>query len=562
MMQRRRSALVGACVLAVALAASMRAAPAIEAVNEKPIELPKFEVTDSRVLPPPESWHYAELPEFEILSNISASQTRRFASDFLLLQEVIQVIMPSLTRGRSDVPTALVLCGGGNGFDAFLPTDQADQEFSKNTLFFENSERTAIVVDFALPELQLDPNTRIEADPYRSFYREYFRFLIRRRLGQHPPAWLEEGLVQLFAGIDFNNKWIEFGLIGDGFGGSKPGDFNVLLARHYLIPLDRVFAEDSQSRDAYWSAECYAFVHMCLYGMNKRYQKPFIEFVSRLDREGVSEDLFKQCFHESYKDMALDLRGYLQFTQHTYVQYKAKKGQKLPEPPPVNVRDATQSEVGRIKGEVLRLGGHDNEAHLALIAPYVRGEQDPRLLAALGLDEVQQGHDERATKFLEVATREKVVRARAYLELARLRYKAALAHANAKGQIDPTQLASVLDPLFQARHQPPPLADVYLTIADAWSHATVPPTRQQFAAVVEGVRIFPTNAELLMAAVELAAKSGFNDDAQKLADFGVQVFANSPSDRDRFELVASAMKRDHGDAVVAPAAENVGKQKR
>lgn len=561
-MRRRFEVLAGYAAMLLSAVAALPAATPPEAVNEKPIELPKFEVVDSRVLPLPESWHYAELPGFEILSNISAGQTKRFANDFLLLQEVIQIIMPTLTSGRTDVPTALLLCGRGNGFDEFLPADQADQEFSKNSLFFENTERTAIVVDFALPELQLDPDTRIEADPYRSFYREYFRFLIRRRLGQHPSAWLEEGLVQLFAGIDFNNKWIDFGLIGDGFGGNKPGDFNVLLANHYLIPLDRVFAEDSKSADAYWSAECYAFVHMCLYGMNKKYQKPFIEFVSRLDREGLSEDLFKQCFHENYKDMALDLRGYLQFTQHTYVQYKAKKGQKLPEPPSVNVRDATQSEVGRIKGEVLRLGGHDEQAHLALIAPYIRGEKDPRLLAALGLDEANQGHDERAMKFLEVATREKVTRARAYLELAKLRYKAVLAQAGAKGQIDATQLASVLDPLFQARRQPPPLPEVYLTIADAWSHSAVAPTREQFAVVVEGVRIFPTNADLLMAAVQLAAKSGFNDDARKLADFGVKVFANNPAARDRFELLAAAMQRDTGDAVVAPTTENAGKQKR
>ena len=31
------------------------------------IELPKFEVTDSRLLPQPEKWHYAEIPGFEVL---------------------------------------------------------------------------------------------------------------------------------------------------------------------------------------------------------------------------------------------------------------------------------------------------------------------------------------------------------------------------------------------------------------------------------------------------------------------------------------------------------------
>ena len=56
------------------------------------------------------------------------------------------------------------------------------------------------------------------------------------------------------------------------------------------------------------------------------------------------------------------------------------------------------------------------------IAPYVRGERDPRLLAALGLDEKLAGHDERARKFLEAAAAGIAVRARAWLELARLRF--------------------------------------------------------------------------------------------------------------------------------------------
>ena len=172
-----------------ALAASVGVATFAAAANpdvaaQPPIELPKFEVVDSRLLPKPEKWSYAEIPGFEILSTISARETRRFMRDFMLLQEVMQAIMPVMTRSRSDVPTALVLCGRGNGFNEFLPEDKADQEFSANTLFFENPERTAIVVDFALAELNLEGDTRVEADPYRSFYREYFRFLIRRQIGR------------------------------------------------------------------------------------------------------------------------------------------------------------------------------------------------------------------------------------------------------------------------------------------------------------------------------------------------------------------------------------------
>lgn len=50
-----------------------------------------------------------------------------------------------------------------------------------------------------------------------------------------------------------------------------------------------------------WAKQSYAFVHMCLYGRGKRYQKPFATFLTRLGKEPVSEELFKECFKMDYK---------------------------------------------------------------------------------------------------------------------------------------------------------------------------------------------------------------------------------------------------------------------
>jgi hypothetical protein len=544
--------------LAVALSTVVAAfAEDIPVANQPPIELPKFEVKDSRLLPPPESWHYAEVPGFEILSNTSVRETKRFTREFLLLQEVIKVIMPALAIGRSDVPTTLILCGGANGFDAFVPVNREDDRFSTNALFFDNPEHTAIVIDFALGELDLDANTRVEADPYHSFYREYFRYLIRRQLGSHPPPWLEEGLVQLFAAVDFDKKWIDFGMIGNGFGDAKVDDFNERLHKRWLMPLDQMFANDGTQRDAFWAAQCYGFVHMCLYETGKPYQKPFIEFVSRLDREPYTEELFQQCFHRTSKQMLMELRGYIDYTAHTYVQIKAKRGHELAEPPAIPVRDASPAEIGRIKGEALRLGGHTDEAHLALIAPYVRGDTEPRLLAALGLDEVAAGHDDRADRFLSEAARLKVVRARAYLELARLRYKAAIAAAGENDRLTPKQVADVFALLKIARSQPPQLADEYSLAAEVWTHAANKPTREQFLGVTQGVREFPFDANLLMQTIRLASDSGYPEDAQVLAERGVRAFAREPVQRDQFALLAAALKSDGKPKAEEPKSQSV-----
>lgn len=505
------------------------------------IELPKFEVTDSRVLPQPEKWLYAEIPGFEILSSISNGATKRFVNDFLLLQEVMNVIMPGLRAGPIAVPTSLIITGRGDAFNRFVSDD--DDRMRRNSLFFQDAERGAIIVDFQLAELQLEDNTTVESDPYRSFYKEYFRYIINRNVGQKPPPWFEEGLVQMFAAIDFNKKWISFAMIGDGFGGERTGDFNRLLHRRALLPLGELFADPPKQRSTFWAAQSYAFVHMCLYGRNLKYQKPFVQFITRLGREPLSEQLFKECFKMDYKKMALELRGYIDFTDHKYMQFAAKKGQSLPDPPPFNLRDAPDAVVGRITGEALRLSGHGEAARNALIAPYIRGERDPRLLAALGLDEKQAGHDERALKFLEAAANAKVDRARAYLELGRLRLDAARAKPAANGKLDRAQVTQVLTPLFTARKTPPPMAGVYTAIAETWALSEAAPQREHFDVVLEGVRLFPRDTALLMQATLLAAKRGFSEEATALAKLGVKV-STEEGERDRFQVIASAFARD------------------
>ena len=540
-------------------AAEVRVAPPaaapIAALAEPIIELPKFEVTDSRLLPPPEAWRYASIPGFEILSSISARATTRFVKDFLLLQTAINEIMPGFASSDIAVPTRLILTGRGKGFDRFLPAEQDEARYRTNSLFFDDPERSAIIVDFALAELQLEDGTSEEADPYRGFYKEYFRYLIRRQSGGKPPAWFEEGLVQLFASIDVTKKWINFAQIGDGFGGQRTGDFNHILNERALMPFPDLFADPPKDRGTFWAAQSYGFVHMCLYGRGQKYQKGFIKFLSRIGHEAPTEEIFKECFGMDYKKMLLELRGYIGFTDYKSMQYTAKKGQSLPDPPPFALRDATESEVGRIVGEALRLGGHGPEAHLALIAPYIRGEREPPLLAALGLDERLAGNHERARKFLEAAATAKVERPRAYLELARLRLEEARAKpAAADDKLSEAQVTQVLEPLLVARQQRPPMASVYGLAAETWGRSAKAPTREEFNMVLEGVQTFPRNSGLVLQAALLAAAHNFPKEALLLAKHGIKI-SRDETNRSRFETLASAFERDAEPAPpAAPAA--------
>ena len=533
------------------------AAPALPAApapgGEPPVELPVFEVTDRRVLPPPESWRYAAIPGFEVLSSVSARETTRFVKDFFLLQAAINEIMPGFATADVAVPTSLILTGRGKGFDRFLPADRDEERLRTNSLFFDDPERGVIVVDFALAEFLLEDNTTEEADPYRGFYKEYFRYLIRRQMSGRAPPWFEEGLVQLFASIDVTKKWINFAQIGDGFGGPRTGDFNRILNERHLMSFPELFADPPKQRSTFWSAQSYAFVHMCLYGRGQRYQKGFIKFLSRIGNEAPTEAIFKECFGMDFKKMNLEMRGYIGFTDYKAMQYTAKKGQALPDAPPFTLRDATESEAGRIVGEALRLGKHGDAAHLALIAPYIRGEREASLLAALGLDERGAGHPDRARKFLEAAAAAKVERPRAYLELARLRADEARAQpAGAGGKLSEAQVGRVLEPLLVARKQRPPMAAVYALIGEVWGRSARAPTREEFEVVLEGVQTFPRNTPLVWQATTLAAQQNFAREALLLAKHGLKT-ARDPADRARFELLATAFARDAEPAAAKPA---------
>jgi hypothetical protein len=520
------------------------------------IELPKFIVTDSRVLPLPEAWRYAEIPGFEILSNASARETARFVRDFQMLQEVVSGIWPAARLATPVVPTSLVLCARGNSFDVFLPSNAVRESLQMNSLFLQDDERVAIVIDFALNDLQLGDGTTEASDPYRAFYLQYFRFLIRRMSVQPPPPWLEEGLVQLFASVDFNKKMIDFAKIGDGFGGANSGDFNQRLAQRGLVPMATLFAavRPSQDEAPFWDSQAYEFVHLCLYGVGKRYQKPFLQFVSRAGQEPVTEAMFKECFGMSYKEMELELRSYADFTAYQYIQFRAKKGTKgLDEPPAIQLRDATDAEVGRIKGEALRLAGNADAAHNALIAPYIRGSRDPQLLAALGLSELASGQTDRARKFLEAAAKAKAVRARAYLELARLRYAAAEAQsADGKGPLNAEQTAQVLQPLFTARTQPPPMREMYEFVLDVWAHSTRVPTRADYDLLLDGARAFPRQLPLIYRTAEFGIQYGFTGDAAKLVEHGLK-YAPTPEGKELFAQLKTRLPAPSAPALPGPA---------
>lgn len=510
------------------------------AAEEAPIELPTYTVTTGRELPLPEQWSYARIDGFEVLSGLPEAKTRQLLKDFQRFSYSLNLLWPGLRPGGA-ANTSLIICGERGKFLEFLPDDQRKSGDTTVSFHVRGREQAAIVADFQTKIINLDkiqdlpdapaasPAADAEStgeseaplipgfaiDSYQQLYREYLRFLLTARPVPQP-AWLTEGLSQLFMNMRIAESEITVGRVEDpnlvpgrgGPGAVEDRDFNAALAKRALLPMAELFAVTGDSAAArnppntIWAKQSYAFVHWGLYGDFGRNKKAFATFVARLEREPLSESLFKECFKQDYRQMLQALRNHIESTRTQFDGVRAEKGQKIPFPADAVVRTATQAEVGRLTGDVLSLTGHPAEARNALVTAYWRGERDPALLAALGQAEASGGDLAKARKFLEVAAAARVVRPRAHVELARLRLAEAQAKPEAPGgKLSDAQAAHVLEPLRLARSQPPALPETYELLGTIWSASATPPSAAQLGLLKEGLRLFP-NDEGLRARLE------------------------------------------------------------
>jgi hypothetical protein len=543
-------------------------------------ELPKYTVTQTPELPPPEAWRYAEFPGFTVLSNASDIKTQRLLGDFELFRYAVGIVWP--IPDKTSVPVSIIVCGARNSFDAFVPKARRGRPESLS-MFLRDAEHGAIVLDAQTAVIfSVEPTGQpnedqagYDVEPANLLRREYIRFLLSRKR-EALPVWMEEGMIQILLAMKVTREQIVFGLVEDpkllgsqefasaeskpvvvyGEGGSsidypqfpvEDRDFNFVFRRRALIPLDRFFAVTRDSPEASrtlgdnrWVKQAYAFVHMCLFGRGGRFQKPFAAFLQRAGQGAVTEAMFTECFGMSYRQMALELQLYIGFTDHQSREFNFKKGKELPPPTPLVLRDAEEFESARIRGDALLLGGQAELAQAVLLPAYLRGSRDPGLLATLGLCERAAGHDDRARKFLEAATARKVVRPEAYLELARLRHADALAKPAAGGAFSAEQVAGITSLLYVARHQPPHLPELYELLAETWRHSAAKPGRDDVLVLIQGTTLFPQNLGLVYQVAAFAVEAGIFDAARPMIEHGVKQAADAPT-RVRFEQLKASL---------------------
>lgn len=555
----------------VTLCAAILAGAAEGPSAEPPVSLPPFLVEGKSRMPP---WRYAQSPEFEILSRVPDSTTQQLAGSFHRLHRLLGAILPENFQVRFDVPKTLILYDQTllpttaqamlDGSSTPHPTPAAGQRYGvlRNPRL---SDVDVMTVFASVPpsELATSARARFSLDPlpagdsgYRpgwtSLTPDYVEELIAKRTPPLP-VWFVSGFAGLYRKMHFSADTIEVGAVfwlSEGETRALRKNPRELPA---LLPLESLLAgpgTDAKKFDL-WFAQTELFVRWALEDEKGYWRERFWQFLDRSSQEPASEALFKECFGIGYEHGVALLKRYLLSAVLKPATWQAKGSSDLPA---LELRDATPAELARLKGDWERLAAsyvrnhsssletpYLDQARHTLRRAYDQGDRDPRLLAALGLCECDAGNDAGARGYLEAAASGRVVRPRAYFELARIRFAAECARLEApQVKLNTAQTADLLALLAVARTQAPPLRSVYELGADIWAQSAMTPQRGDFAFLAEGTRLFPRDAGLMLRAATLYAAHGLSNQAGICIEHGLKIAPNDAM-RERFLRLRDSM---------------------
>lgn len=534
------------------------------------VELPPLHVEGAAV---PLPWRYAALPGVEVLSLCSDASTSLLLSHHFRLRNTLTVLLPEEFQVQLDLPITYVL------FDSTLQPGMAREltkELDKHRAGMDNwivsgmsnyrfSDRDAIAMFFIIDDLNFSRG-RLTITP------EFFRYLVSARTPTLP-AWFIEGMCALY-----DNAILESAPPGRSQSMSEvvdpplpegvmalrpviwgtPGETEELrkdpLKEVEFLPLAQLFAGPPNGGDAAllarWQAQAAFFIRWALDGdVSNPRREALWQFVRETTAEPATEARFEACFGFGFEKAESILRDYLQ------VAIKRRCYLSTPtvyEPPTAELHEASDAEIGRLKGRLDRMEIPFVRHHCPELAPryiaqarqtlrraYDKGDRDPRLLAELGLTECEAADDRAARPFLESAVAAKVIHPRAYYELARLYYQDALADAG-EGRLSAVQAGRVLAPLASALRQKPVLAEGYELIAEVWLRADGGLTPAQLDVLAVGLRRFPRDLRLRYSAALLNSLHGRPEEAKALAEKGLEL-ATDAKDRQRFERLLAAL---------------------
>jgi hypothetical protein len=559
--------------------------------SQKVIALPPFLVEENLSARP---WRHASLPGLEVLSHCPDEVTRNLVAQYYRLHALLDLLVPPDLQGASDVPVSYILydTDSQTAFTRKLVEElqtraNAHGAFNSFEVMpnFRLWDADSLAIFFSLDTSSLNRfNLRTAG---LSLTGDYVRCVLA---GRRPalPAWFIDGMTELYRTVELSTASTEAVAAGSFAQASSMAPQTERVAfrrfvwispeetglldrrpdlRSTIMPLSMLFAEpaadESEATKAVRRAEAALFIRW-MFDPNKTGLKgtrapdapplPISElqpaalwnFVHQAAAGPVTEAVFKSCFGLNYAAVETQLRHYQLAAIGSFNGFHLPLPPTIPSPEMV-LRDATLAEISRIKGRLERLDvpyvqtrypdlvpRYVEQARSTLRKAYDEGDRDPRLLAELGLCEVDAGDDPAAQSLLTAAAVGHVVHPRVYCELVRIDYQDFQAGHPATAKLPAETATRLLGWLDQADAQAPAMPESYLLRARVLIGAGAPISANQLAAFASGLRAFPRQGELYYAVALLHAMAGKTDSARELAERALAI-TTEPQTRGRLQ---------------------------
>jgi hypothetical protein len=526
-------------------------------VSGPTIELPPMIVAETSGA---NAWLYVRVRDDEYLSRCSAATTLAFIESREELLQGLRAIVPDAFL--SDLPSITLLSD-----QALNP--KADDQVAREILRAGKvSSATSDRAVRFLPSLGLDGrdvsalftylDERTLRDAKLVLTNGYLRFRLERRTPMLPP-WLIEGILAVHSQIVREEiSPTLHPLIWLSPAESRSLARNPLRPRA-LLPAGEMFAPDAlrdegnqhPRRVQTLQAQVELFFRWALDPRN-RVRAAFWKFAARASEQRVTEELFFQSFGFGFSDLRDRLSDYLPIAVKEPLELEREPERRISIPQP---KSASRRDILRIRGEWERLeiahvqhshpefaGQYVEQARRTLKRAYDEGDRDPRLLADLGLCEVDAGDAATGMPFLEQAIASGETGPRTYYEVARFRFAGLLRDQPADRFFSAAEVAAVLEPLRQAIGKRPLLPEIFGLWADVAARCREPAPSGDIEALLLGARSFPMNPAVSYRIALALAHAGRRAEAAELLA-NASDYVTDEAERPRFDQLQSALQR-------------------
>lgn len=500
------------------------------------VKMPPFPVFENG------TWHYVLTEEVEVISRASVTETADFLGHYLFQKRMLEELLPAQLQPPQETPVEMVLINPDmeRRMNDALAATMRTQSLHQLPLDDTDGASTSVLLT-----LKNDDYSGLQTHPNR------VKTLLSKR---HPalPQWFQAWVTETFQQID----WLDEREITIPTSRWTSGD-------SHFIPFEEVFADtipssENRRRTKLRDAQRWLFFHWAM----AEHRVALWTFVEQASMRPVTEEMFSDCFGLSYAELQKTLIAYIPLLRPIVIARVSDT-----RVPAFTFREATDQEVAKVEGDLIRKEIHYvksirsdraataryiEHASRVLLASFDIEESytgyDPGFLAVVGLYYAELNDTRKAIPALSKAVEGHTPRTLAYIELARMRYEqAAELPLGGGGGFSRAQVESIL-----ASIKSWPKALTNLAAYDIASRTLYrladPPTDEDLAIFDEGLRTFPKNPAIILAAASLYGRAHNDVRAQQLVDLGLEIVSDKAL-REKFialriQIAASSVGRN------------------